>query len=140
MKIINLAKFIFLLVLLNSCCNNDDGNPVANPLAGKWHLVQVSGTFAGIHHLYEPGTISWEFDTIHHQFKVINTNTDESLQDLFETGNYTYSIEANTATPELCEESMVLNTIDYGCFDINDNELIISQIESDGYYVKLIRF
>ncbi len=140
MKTITFFKILFIVLFLNSCCNQDDGNPVENSLNGKWHLVQVSGSFAGINHLFEPGTISWEFNDSNHKFKVINTNTDESLQDLFETGTYDFAIQTNTATPELCNEVIHLDGIDYGCFGIDDNELIISQIETDGYYIKLIRF
>lgn len=140
MKIIQLFKIVLLALFLGSCCNQDDGNPIGNSLSGKWHLVQVSGSFAGINHLFEPGTISWEFDTVNHKFKVVNTNTDEGKQDLFETGTYGYGMQANTATPELCNEVILLNDIDYGCFGIDNDQLIINQIEADGYYIKLIRF
>lgn len=71
---------------------------------------------------------------------MVNTNTDEAKQDLFETGTYDYGMQANTATPELCNEVILLNGIDYGCFGIDNGQLIISQIEADGYYIKLIRF
>lgn len=140
MKTITLLKIIIATLLLSSCCNQDDGNPVENSLSGKWHLVQVSGGFAGFNHLYEPGTISWEFNTTTNSFKVVNTNTDESLEDLFETGTYTYGTTINTATPELCEEVILLDDIDYGCFGIENNQLIISMVETDGYYIKLLRF
>lgn len=140
MKTVNLLKIIMIALLLRSCCTRDNGNLLDNTLNGKWHLVQVSGGFAGFNHLYEPGTISWEFNTADNSLKVINTNTDKSLEDLFETGNYSYDTTANRATPELCEKVILLNDIDYGCFEIENKRLIISQIETDGYYIKLIRF
>ena len=140
MKTITLLKFIIVAFLLGSCCNQDDGNPLEDPIHGKWHLLQVSGGFAGFNHLFEPGTISWEFDTVTQKFKVVNTNTDESLVDLFETGTYAYGFEENSATPELCNEVILLDAIDYGCYTFENNTLIISQIESDGYYIKLKRF
>ncbi|MDR6967101.1 hypothetical protein J2X31_001108 [Flavobacterium arsenatis] len=140
MKITNLIIVAFLLVFLSSCCNNDDGNPVNQQIEGKWHLVQVSGGFVGINHVYEPGTISWEFNPSTNKLKVINTNTDDNMQDIFDTGTYDYGFQLNTATPEICPENILLNSIDYGCYTISSNNLIISQVETDGFLIKLIRF
>jgi len=140
MKIINLLRINLLALLAISCCNNDDGNPVNQQIEGKWHLVQVSGGFVGINHVYEPGTISWEFNANTNKLKVINTNTDENKQDIFDTGTYDFGFEPNTTTSELCPESIILDSIDYGCYTIDDDELTISQLESDGFLIKLIRF
>ena len=80
-----------LLVLILSGCSNDSDNSGAI-VAGKWKLVQVTGSFAGTQSNFEPGTISWEFNPRNQSVKVINNNTDEDLTDLFESGTYDYSV------------------------------------------------
>lgn len=138
MKTITFLKITLIALIISSCCSNDNGTPINDTLSGKYHLIQVSGTIAGINHLFEPGTISWEFNN--NTLKVINNNTNEGLQDLFETGTYTISIEQNSSTAEVCPETINIDAVNYGCFSLENNTLIISQIESDGYLIKLKRF
>src|SRR5690606_37293852 len=69
---------------VNQTYNNNDAQETAN---GEWHLVQVTGSIAGINHLFEPATITWTIND-NATVDVINTNTDESLTDFFDSGNY----------------------------------------------------
>ena len=140
MKTINLLKIIVITLLFNSCCNQDDGNPVENSLKGKWYVVEIIGGFTGTNATFQEGVISWGFNSAENTLHIVNYSNDDSVESLFETGTYTYGVQTNTATPELCEETIILDNIDFGCFKIENDELIISQIESDGYYIKLIRY
>lgn len=124
-----------LLVLILSGCSNDSDNSGAI-VAGKWKLVQVTGSFAGTQSNFEPGTISWEFNPRNQSVKVINNNTDEDLTDLFESGTYDYSV-VTSENPEICSKILKINNIDMGCFEIVNGDLKIDQAYVDGYTITL---
>lgn len=124
-----------LLVLILSGCSNDSDSSGAI-VAGKWKLVQVSGSFAGTQSNFEPGTISWEFNPKNQSVKVINNNTNENLTDLFESGTYDYSI-VTSENPEICSKILKINNIDMGCFEIVNGDLKIDQAYVDGYTITL---
>lgn len=137
MKNLKLLSLFALLILLG--CNGDDDNRNDITLSGEWKLIEVNGTIAGIRHLFVPGIIKWNFNTSNHTFTVVNNNTDETKQDVLESGTYTYSIEGNDATPELCNQTLVLDGTNYGCYSITTTTLQINQGEADGIIIKLIR-
>ncbi|HEX9981165.1 MAG TPA: hypothetical protein VGB50_11435 [Flavobacterium sp.] len=130
----------FLLVIVCGCSDSDDhDNTTHHPLSGAWRLTHVIGGIGGTNSNFEPGTIMWNFNTNSNTVAVVNTNTDETLQDFFTSGTYDYSFEENTATPEDCEEELVINNISFGCYSASSTTLILTQIEADGYVVTLKR-
>lgn len=137
MKNFKLLSLFALLLLLG--CNSDDDNRNDVTLSGEWKLIEVNGTIAGIRHEFEPGIIKWNFNISNNTFTVINNNTDEAKQDVFESGTYTYSIVSNDATPEICSQALVLDGTNYGCFNVTNTSLQINQGEADGIIIKLIR-
>lgn len=125
---------IFLVLILSSCSSDSDNSGAI--VAGKWKLVEVTGSFAGTQSNFEPGIITWEFNPRNHSVKVTNNNSDENLTDLFETGVYSYQI-VNSDTPEICQKSLKINDIDMGCFEIVNGDLKIDQAFVDGYTITL---
>lgn len=154
MKVLKLLAALSLVALV-SCNDNDDKptdlpaqtnneNPNENPdgpdeIAGAWKLTNVSGGIMGISHNFAEGVINWTFDTNTQMVTVLNNNTDPQLQDIFASGTYPYDFVANEATPELCEINIVVGGVSLGCYDIGTSEFTMSQIEADGYMIKLVR-
>ena len=137
MKKIQLISLFAIMILFS--CNNDDDKSNDTSLRGMWKLVEVNGTIAGIRDQFEPGTIQWNFNTSNTTFTVVNNNTDESKQDVFESGTYNYSITNNDMTPETCARSLVLDGTNYGCYIVTNTTLQINQGEADGIILKFIR-
>ena len=119
---------------VNHTYNNNDTQETAD---GEWHLVQVTGSIAGINHLYEPGTITWTFND-NTTVDVINTNTNDALTDFFDSGNYAYSFEENVDAPEMCDSVLFLNGLNFGCQDIDGNTMLLTNTWADGYQLKFI--
>ncbi|MEZ0005009.1 putative lipoprotein NlpE involved in copper resistance [Flavobacterium sp. 28YEA47A] len=137
MKKIQLICLFAIMILLG--CNNDDDNRNDTSLRGVWKLIEVNGTIAGIRDQFEPGVIQWNFNASNHTFTVVNNNTDESKQDIFESGTYNYSISNNVMTPETCARSLSLAGTNYGCYITTNTTLQINQGEADGVILKFIR-
>lgn len=137
MKTLQLLS-LFAMILLSGC-NNDDDNKNDTSLQGTWKLIEVNGTIAGIRHQFEPGTIQWNFNTSNHTFTVVNNNTDDSKQDVFESGNYGYFIENHDVSPGTCNKNIFLEGVNYGCYSTTATSLQINQGEADGLILKFIR-
>ena len=121
-----------------SCNNTDDNNPTPQNVEGTWRLASVRGGIAGINDEFSDGSIVWTFET-GGNISVLNSNTDESKQDLIETGDYVYTFQPNPVTPETCAENIYIDGVSYGCYTIDGNTLTMNQVESDGYEVILKR-
>ena len=133
-----LSAFVVALTFVG--CNDDDNNgSQTDPLAGEWRLTHLMGGIAGNNVSFEPGTISWDFDPESGTVTVVNTNTNEQLEDLFESGTYEFSFEENTATPASCEEVLVIDDVSLGCWNASSSTLTLTQIENDGFVVTLKR-
>lgn len=128
-----------LAIMLFISCNSDDDKNAQPTLKGEWKLIEVNGTIAGINDEFEPGVITWNFNPQTETFAVVNNNTDESKQDVFDTGTYSYDIVPATATNSTCGQTIELDDVDYGCFIITNTTLQINQGEADGIILKLIR-
>lgn len=137
MKNLKILSSIFSIFLLIGC-NNDDDNNSDSVLNGKWKLVEVNGTIAGITDEFEPGTITWTFNPSNHSFTVVNNNTDSSLMDIFDSGIYDYSV-LNANSTQSCAQTVTLDETDYGCIILTNTTLQINQGEADGIIIKLIR-
>ncbi len=127
-----LTYTLFFLALLG--CSNDDDAPVTIPdvnvsgLDGKWNLVAVTGGFLGVDHIFEPGTIVWDFDETSKTIDVVNNNTDTTLEDGLSTGTYNYSIQTIEGNQEL-----IVNEISIGNVKVINNRFTIDEQFRDGF-------
>ena len=137
MKTLRILSAFFLLFVLGSC--SDSGTSAEKTLNGEWKLTSVHGGITGAHYTFEPGVITWTFDTETNSLVVVNNNTDENKEDMLPSGPYQYSVEANTVTPEICAENFVIDDINFGCYDLGTNTLTFGQVEADGYLITLKR-
>jgi hypothetical protein len=142
MKTIKLLTLLFCTLILNSCSNSndDDDNSPEPTLQGGWTLKKVQGGIGGVNQNFDDELVTWTFNA-NGTVSVFNTNTDDTRIDFFETGDYTYDFEPNTATPDTCAEALILDNVSFGCHDFsgNGNTLTLSQVESDGYQLTLER-
>src|SRR4051812_17681895 len=114
MKTIKLLTVFFVAVLLNSCSSGNSGenHNESQSVEGAWRLTNVKGGITGINDNFPDGSITWTFHN-DGTINVLNTNTDDSKQDLIETGNYTYGFVPNTTTPQSCPIAIVVNGVSY---------------------------
>lgn len=143
MKTAQLLSAIFCFALLSACHHDDDPIytlPTTNKaFEGEWFLVQVNGSIAGTQDSFPEGEIIWNFNTANHTVTITNNNTDPDAVDLFDSGTYTYSIQANTVTPEICSESIFVDNTGLGCFTFDQDNLTLSQVENDGYELHFVK-
>lgn len=132
----HLSLFVIVTFLLLSSCNSDS-NSTTDPVQGQWKLVNVSGTFAGIHDDFAPGVITWDFNPITQMVTVVNNNTDTNKWDVLETGVYTYHFVNNPDSP--CGESIEIDGSVYGCYTVSNQTLVIDQAIADGFAITLHR-
>ena len=132
-------KFFLLAPLaLLMACNNSDDNNTTQSIEGAYRLASVRGGIAGTNDEFNDGSIIWTFEN-NGNIHVWNTNTDDSKQDLIETGDYIYTFQPNTVTPQTCATAIYIDGVSYGCYDLNGDNLTLSQVESDGYEVTLVK-
>ena len=149
MKIVKTLGLFLMLVHLSSCQKDDAKKLISNTkienaaseeqISGEWKLVNVSGTIVGVSHDYPAGKITWTFDRAAHTIQIVNNNTNEQLQDLFPSGRYNYSFETNTDFPEQCTEIMFVNGVQFGCFSIQNGQLLMNQLGNDALSATFIR-
>lgn len=134
--------FVILFLTVMTACSDDLATKqlvnTQEAADGEWHLVQVTGSIAGVNHVFEPGTITWTFND-NGTVSVINTNTNESLSDFFNTGTYEYSFVANEDAPEMCESVLMVDNIDFGCHDLDGDHLTLTNVWVDGYQLKFVK-
>lgn len=131
------TKFLLLLLpafCLTSCSDDDTTEPVYTipEVSATYKLVNVSGSIAGVSHDFEPGTITWKFNT-DQTVTIVNNNTNENVEDFFESGTYELSYQPAEYIPAPCEENLVIDNIDLGCVDATENGLVLTQAVADGY-------
>ncbi|MEL1244445.1 hypothetical protein AAEO56_09250 [Flavobacterium sp. DGU11] len=133
-------KFLLLLLppLLSIGCNRNDDPVTDEPaLTETWNLINVSGSITGASYDFDPGTIKWTF---HGQaVVVVNNNTDESAEDMFQSGTYSMHYETNEATPEMCGQILFVDDIELGCATVTENQIVISQVWADGYQLTFVK-
>jgi hypothetical protein len=146
MKSLKLLPVLFLLLSLSACHNEENQSAQAPSrilttatLEGEWKLVNVSGGLVGTNDHFPAGLITWKINGISQTIVIVNNNTNDQLQDILPSGTYHYSFVANEATPELCAMNIQVDGVNLGCYNITANEFTMSQIESDGFMIKLVR-
>lgn len=138
MKNLKLAVTLLLLTLILFSCSKDDNETTAVPtLAGQWKLVNVTGGFVGVNHNFPAGQITWNVDTTANTVTVVNNNTNPNLQDILETGVYSYTLDPDPNS--VCTDTFNVNNLDLGCYSVSDTELIITYEYADGMTLRLIR-
>ena len=134
-----------LLFVLIWACYNDDNTNVEMPqttnenFEGEWKLVNVSGGIMGVNDTFPEGMITWKVNGISQTIAVTNDNPDAQAQDILPDGIYNYSFVPNEATPELCDMTIKVGDVNLGCYNITSEEFTMSQVESDGFFIKLVR-
>ncbi|GAB4232992.1 MAG: hypothetical protein Tsb0034_06040 [Ekhidna sp.] len=101
---------------------------------GAWHLMNVSGGLAGIDDRFEKEEIVWDFNE--KKVEIKNTNTDETKQDIFESGTYTYGITKEFEGYHLQIDDNNLGLITF----LSTDSLIIDQRAVDGFKYTLLKF
>ena len=130
-----LSLIVIFFSLFLSGCSHDSKTATTNSLSGQWKLVNVSGTFAGIHDDFTPGLITWTFNPTNLTVTVVNNNTDPNKWDVLETGVYPYHF---VNTPDMpCLQSLDINGSVYGCYSITNSNLVIDQSIADGFAITL---
>lgn len=115
-----LTVLAFSLFLLTSCLQ-DDNNVTANQetTITQWHLINVTGGFAGVNHNFEMDVIIWTFDN--GTLYVQNNNPDDTLEDGLDTGTYSQSF-----LEEDEKLFLFIENIDYGLITISEDEQIFT--------------
>ena len=135
MKTIKLLSLLSFIILFNSCVTDDHSDDFPSYL-GTWNLTKSSGTIAGTTTEFESGLIKWEItsDSIY----VINNNTDENLQDGFQTGPYSYTLHEDLSATD-CVRWLSFGPDDRYCLGYSYNELSLNQFVADGINYDFIR-
>ncbi|MGV3459109.1 MAG: hypothetical protein ACO1N9_01515 [Flavobacterium sp.] len=136
-----MKKLRFLLLLLSPflwafSCDDDASNDTPS---GTWRMVNVSGGPDAVNHEIEGGLITWKFTfgSEGHKLTVVNNNTDDEIEDFFETGEYVYTYPDNNI-PNTCEHKLQFEDINLGCQRIsNIGVLTFTQLTPDGYIITL---
>lgn len=127
-----------LFILLLSC---DDDNVDGNSVNGEWHLIKVTGGFAGVNNDIERGEVVWDFDEATNKLSIDNQSA--SLFSGFATGTYDYSI-TDEGQNIVCSQSdiLLIDENDLGCYSILDDTLEIDENGdngADGFEYTLVR-
>lgn len=131
-----MKKLLYFLPLafgaLCLSCSDDDGPSPEADFNGIYQLIEASGSIAGGTYEYDPGLITWSFNPSDNTVTIVNNNIDPMAYDGPDTGIYTYNVEPSDS-PELCENVLTIDGVDYGCYMITANGLLISNTYADGY-------
>jgi hypothetical protein len=127
MKALKIMIAIMFIATISSCSSDDDNN---NQTAetDSWNLVHVTGGFAGIDQTIPEGLIVWTFNEDTEMVEVVNNNTDEMINDFFDSGIYPYTIVS-----VLTNEILTIDNIELGVTSETPNELIIDHLVDDGF-------
>lgn len=136
MKTLKLFSVLFAVALFAGCNDDDDSNAEAT-LAGDWKLTRIQGGFSGVDETFAPGVITWKFND-NQTVTVVNNNTDETAEDLFDSGTYDYQV-LTTGVPGECNTQMSIDETDLGCIELTSTTLTLSQQANDGFDVTLKR-
>ncbi len=130
---------LFFLSLFS--CKNDDNeitvdvpDPNSLGIEGEWNLIAVTGGFLGVDHIFEAGTIVWNFDETSKTIDVVNNNTDNNLEDSLSTGTYNYSIQITNGVQEL-----IVNEVSIGNLNIINTKFTIDEQFRDGFLYEFTR-
>lgn len=121
-----------LLALCTSCTQDDDAGNPESEFTATYFLTNGSGSIAGGNFNFEPGLISWSFDSENHTVTIVNNNPDPMAYGGPDSGIYPFSI-GDSELPEMCEHVLIVDGVDYGCYTITANGLTLTNTYADGY-------
>lgn len=126
------ASILILLIFttFSSCNSDDDSN--STTISGKWNMTQISGGLIGIDNTFNKGEITWTFDEVTQGLMIVNNSTNDYT--VFDSGNYTYTIQNEEGY-----DSILINNINLGVIDISLSAIKIDQRASDGVLIVLER-
>lgn len=127
---------LVLMTVLFAGCNDDDDNGTAE-LSGAWKLTRIQGGFAGVDETFAPGVITWNFND-NQTVTIVNNNTDDAAEDLFESGTYDYAANTTGESGE-CGTQLSIDGTGLGCMTLGTVTLKLSQQSTDGFDVTLKR-
>lgn len=133
MKPLKILIAILLVATIASCSSDNDDNVQITQI-NSWNLARVTGGFAGVDQTFPAGLIVWTFNGDTEMVVVVNNNTDDTLNDFFDSGTYPYTIE-NDGTDDVIS----INGIDFGVISETENELLLDHQVDDGFTVTLTR-
>lgn len=133
MKTFRIFIILSMFAIFTNCVNDDDAFVQINN-ESTWNLVKVEGSIAGVTHLFDSGTIQWTFNPQTETLEVINNNTDEDLFDFYDSGTYSYFVDASGT-----EAILFIDDIEFGVVTETQNELIIDDQVDDGFVLTLTR-
>jgi hypothetical protein len=120
---------LFCFFIFTSCSvNRGDDVPTEQNTVIQWNLINVRGGVAGVNHNFELGEIIWVFDDSNGILSIENNNTDDTLEDGFNSGNYTfYYID-----DDFLNLYITIGDTEFGSITISENNLyfIINQNET----------
>ena len=123
-----------LLMLAITGCSSDDPKTT---LDGNWNLVSVEGGLTGINDNFADGEVNWKFDTNAETFEVSGEVGDDREQ-LLPAGLYDYMLTDNEEGSE-CNRNIVVDVVDFGCYQLQGQRLKIGSTDGDGYLITLER-
>jgi hypothetical protein len=110
---------LFCLFIFSNCSINNNENPTNEVTLIQWNLINVTGGLAGVNNDFEIGDIVWKFDNPQNGLvTVINNNTDDTIEDALDSGQYQYLFIEQDDTLFIAIEDN-----EYGGITISEDEL-----------------
>jgi len=121
----NPKYFLPALLFLFIGCNKDDNEGIM----GKWNLVNVSGSIAGVNIDHPKGEIVWDFG----ESLIITNNYNGNLDLSLPTGKYDYELKKDM--------TLYINGNEFGTVtSLTDTSMEVGQPKwSDGVFYKFAR-
>lgn len=126
--------FLLLLTPLLLAMTCDDNYEPVTGLGGRWNLINVSNEFAGSSFDFEENAVTWDFEENTNRIIIMAKREAEAYPG--PEGNYNYTFGTET---EVCEFTLIVNNIDYGCIEISNDTLTVSKSYLDGDIYTFIR-
>ena len=89
---LNFFLIVSLLLLQTSCSIDNVNNDNPEITLVTWHLINTTGGIAGVDHQFSLDSVIWAFNNSIKSLAIENKNTDDTKQDLLESGTYNFSI------------------------------------------------
>ncbi|MFI0427847.1 hypothetical protein [Mariniflexile sp. HMF6888] len=116
-----LIAFLSFITLTNCSIGNNDDIP-DQIITTYWHLTNVSGGVAGVDNDFDLNDIVWHFNNTTNKLTIKNTNTDDTIEDGFDSGVYNFSV-----TTVGSDEFLVINSNEFGKVVVTQTQLTIDQ-------------
>lgn len=130
-------RYLLLLspFLMAMTCDEDPNFPKFG-IDGVWYLVNITDVEDATSTDFDRGLIRWDFDEIYRSMYVSNNNTTDVYDgpESFVNDNYEF-----IPVPDVCDNAIIIQDINYGCIEVSNDSLIISNEHNNGTKFILIR-